>query len=143
MDGKDNMDPGIRAGDKIEYFDGSPDYSTERLGHTGMVVEVIKDRANVEWDDGYKSASRWNVRNLRRLVTQADIDAALRVLNSAGEVSFVPHKPPFAAIKLGRIGGYEASVSEKAVKVGCTSVTFERFDEIAAAVAKAREYNAS
>lgn len=137
----------FQSGDRVEYFAGNPnDHNPLRLGKIGTISEPGELRSQVRWDDGEYGCSKWRNENLRLIepATQEQIDAALATLRSAGEVMFKLRKPPFVPVRIQRAtSSHNATVFVDRIEVGCQRVTFEKFDEIAAAVAKAREYAAS
>jgi hypothetical protein len=73
--------------------------------------------------------------------SQKEIDAAMRLLGLVGDVTFKPHKPAFDVRTVNGLGNYSAKISNKDIVVGCTTISFEKFDEIAFAVTEARKYN--
>lgn len=78
---------------------------------------------------------------LVEIPTPSAIDAALKILRLAGEVTFKPTKPPFVPIKV-KVGEYEGVVTEAGLRVGCTTIPFDKAEEIWKAMQKAKEYNA-
>jgi hypothetical protein len=62
------------------------------------------------------------------------------MLMKHGKVEFKKYKPPFQNILINGVGDYNATVMERFIIVGCQTITLDKFDELAAAVAKARAY---
>jgi hypothetical protein len=73
--------------------------------------------------------------------SQESIDAALKILQLAGEVTFKPRKPPFKSIYI-MVGDYKAEVSQHQIEVGCTTITFDTAEKLWNAVLEAKKYNA-
>lgn len=67
------------------------------------------------------------------------VEEAIKFLKSKGTVSFKPHFTPIM-VKLNR--NHKAGVFCDMIQVGCQSFSFEAVDELAAAVAQVRKYNA-
>jgi hypothetical protein len=101
---------------------------------TGVITDVV-------WDDRKYTLNPMN-ENVQVLNSdQEEIDQALAVLKKHGKVEFKKNKPPFQNILVGGVGDYTATVMERFIIVGCQTITLDKFDELAAAVAKARAYS--
>jgi hypothetical protein len=90
---------------------------------------------------GNKYSTKLYCQNFAKIDSvEAEIDQALAVLKKHGKVEFKKNKPPFQNILVGGVGDYTATVMERFIIVGCQTITLDKFDELAAAVAKARAY---
>ena len=140
----------FKKGDRIVYSTTATpglDYNTYNKGKKGTVLEDASSDdpsfyVKVHFDGSNTSIRpRIHLGNLVLSPTKEEIDRALAVLQTAGEVTFKQYKPPFAPITVYGIGAYSAVVTNQKITVGCTNISFEKFDDIALAVKMAREYN--
>lgn len=130
----------FKAGDRAKY---TTDFTPELTGKTGTVVTAANQHSiEMAWDDGYANVRYVMAKNLSPIHAPAadEVSRALATLRAAGEVTFTPRKLPFQTILVDGVGSYNAVVHLDHVSVGCQYITFDKVDEIAAAVAKAREY---
>lgn len=137
----------FRIGDRVRYVGNTRGeiMSNSYVGRTGVVSTVnapIGDSQSVRltWDDDGTNSGGVYAFNVELVTSPNEIERALAVLRAAGEVTFTPRRPPFEVIKIAGVGMYDARVTENHVEVGCQTIEFDKVDEIAAAVAKAREY---
>lgn len=136
----------FKIGDRVEYTaNSSPSYK----GRKGTVMADVSTDApykglHVRFD-GERHSEPLYCQSFIKIPsppTQAEIDAALKLLGQAGDVTFKKRKPPFDPRTVERVGSYTALITDSLITVGCTGISFEKFDEIADAVADARKYNA-
>lgn len=135
----------FNPGDRVIYVGNSEGMlqTSHYIGRIGTVNrESDPGRYRVNFDDN-TSLGAVHAHNLQPYAppSNEEIEAAIALLNKAGEVSFKPRKAPFAQIKV--TGRYSAVITDKNITVGCTTISFEKFDEIAKAVQAARDYNNS
>jgi hypothetical protein len=132
----------FQPGDKVQRINST------WIGSLGAVIEgevyTVKDQkyrgGALELEEVKGNYSPCNF-VLVEIPTPSAIDAALKILRLAGEVTFKPTKPSFTPIKV-KVGEFEGVVTEAGLRVGCTTIPFDKAEEIWKAVQKAKEYNA-
>lgn len=141
------MDKTFNPGDRVIYKGNSRGNPQTQfyIGRTGTINKQAEpNRYSVAFDDGTSMGAvhEYNL-EVYDPPSSEEVEAAIALLTKAGKVSFEPHKPPFALIEVTGVGNYSATITDKNITVGCTTISFEKFDEIAKAVQAVRDYNNS
>lgn len=101
------------------------DEEHETYAHEGLQLKVSEDGALLEDDDGnesqlFKTLEQVEAELVKRL-KRAELNAPLRVKDLTGD------------------NGDDAEITEDGIAVGCRNVSFKKFDELSAQVAKFRK----
>lgn len=137
----------FKKGDRVEYKRANARGGSPYDGRKGTVIRadyLYSNSVRVEWDDGDPLPPAPNVLNLILVPkpSEEEVQKALAVLKLAGEVTFKPTRLPFKPLVIKLNSEYTAEVTEKCVKVGCQTFSFDLIDWVALAVDRARAHAA-
>lgn len=143
------LDPAkINLQDRVAFTPGENDDDLGMAGHHGTVIALDSTAARVKWDSGKHplwiklgQLTKLDAKHSRRL-TEDDWMEAYNLLESIGTVTLTLTKKPFKPIPVGEVYDYDIRVCSDHIQVGCQEITFDMFDRVAEAVAKAREWQA-
>lgn len=144
------IDPAkINLRDRVAFTPGEHDDDLGMPGQHGTVIALDSTAARVQWDKRDEHPLWIKLGQLTKLdakacprLTEDDWMEAYNLLERIGTVTLTVTKKPFKPVYIGEVYDYRMEVCSDHIRVGCQEITFDMFDRVAEAVAKAREWQA-